>query len=221
MSPRRSPEDHRLWPLQLLSGGAVQTRATSVSEGFSEAHTSRCFFIWRCRPGCLGWWGPCDTFRNIIRENSTIPRCTGGPRIRGSLWSDSFGHERWLVGRLDYRRSTVCSNLFKDTLPPARIHSQYTTTITRDCFILPTSDRYIIGLWSINTLFLSRYDLDIFLDIHTYISSFSSRYKSCTVDRNSGESCVGFDYLSKDDITLIQRSISFPIERERVYCTTT
>lgn len=107
---------------------------------------SRCFFISRCRPGCLGWWGPCDTFRNIIRENSTIPRCTGGPRIRGSLWSDSFGHERWLVGRLDYRRSTVCSNLFKDTLPPARIHSQYTTTITRDCFILPTSDRYIIGL---------------------------------------------------------------------------
>lgn len=128
--PTKIPGCHRLWPFQLLSG-AAQTRATSVSEGFSEARTMRCFFISRCRPGCLGWWGPCDTFGNIVRGNSTIPRCTGGPRIRGSLWSDSFGQRALLARIID----SVCTNLFKDTLPLAsnthcdaqpRLHASYT-----------------------------------------------------------------------------------------------
>lgn len=101
----------------------------SVSEGFSEAHTSRCFFISRCRPGCLGWWGPSVTHSGTSYEGIRLPRCTGGPRIRGSLWSDSFGHEPTSVGRLDYRLFALIFS--KTHFLRHEIHSRYTITITR------------------------------------------------------------------------------------------
>lgn len=130
MSPRRSPEDHRLWPLQLLSGGAVQTRASEcLWRLLGGAHQSVLLYL-AMSARLFRLVGPfSDTFRNIIRGNSTIPRCTGGPRIRGSLWSDSFGHEPTSVGRLDYRLFALIFS--KTHFLRHEIHSRYTITITR------------------------------------------------------------------------------------------
>lgn len=115
----------------------------SVSEGFSEAHTSRCFFISRCRPGCLGWWGPSVTHSGTSYEGIRLSHAAqvvqGLEVLFGAIHLAT--NQRRSVGWIIVC-STVCSNLFKDTLPPPRntlpIHNHDYTDRIRDCFILAT-----------------------------------------------------------------------------------
>ena len=108
--PDRCPRRSRMSPTVASSAlsGAVQTRVTSVSKGFSE-HSSRCFFI---SASCLGCWGPRDTFRNIIRA---IRLSHAAQVVQGletlSLWGDSFNGKPLAP---DYHSAVcVCSNLLK------------------------------------------------------------------------------------------------------------
>lgn len=133
--PTKIPGCHRLWPLQLLSG-AVQTRATSVSEGFSEARTMRCFFISRCRPGCLGWWGPCDTFGNIMHEGIRLSHAAqvvqGLEVLFGAI---HLASERCLLGLSTLFALIFSKTHFLSLQIHTAIHNHDYTHRIRDSFI--------------------------------------------------------------------------------------